>query len=531
MGLKPFLGLRGNALLRAALFLVVCPTFTCYGYNMSVAGGLLTLDAFNDQFPRMDTIHTSGALQQENSQIQGTVIALFTVGGIFGALSCVYFGDRWGRRKVIFITNFITIIGAVLMATSFQFAQFIVARLVLGLGIGGYVATVPVWQSEISPAHMRGSNVVTDGIFVGSGVALALWIDLGFYFVQGNSVIDGSVSWRFPLAFQAIMPATAMIFITMLPESPRWLIKTGNVAQGRKVLAALLDDEEDSDIVDDSVRDIEESLVHCGSGAWTDMFTNGEQRLFHRAYLAATGQMFQQMCGVNVITYYATTIFEQYLGMNPVNSRILAAAMPLTQPFGGYLAYYTIDRLGRRPLLLWSAGALAVCMAGLAGTTSPAAGDNTGALAMAVVFLYVFQFISTIGYAGLTFLYAAEIAPLQIRAAVNAVSTATVWSFNFLLAQLTPIGFARIGNNFYIVFAVINALIIPSVYFFFPETKERSLEEIDEIFARSKSIFDPPRVARAMQRKRKMVHIGEPSSETGDNTESSDDALKVESKA
>ncbi|CAG8005613.1 unnamed protein product [Penicillium nalgiovense] len=490
MGLKPFLGLRGNALLRAALFLVVCPTFTCYG---------------------MDTIHTSGALRQENSQIQGTVIALFTVGGIFGALSCVYFGDRWGRRKVIFITNFITIIGAILMATSFQFAQFIIARLVLGLGIGGYVATVPVWQSEISPAHMRGSNVVTDGIFVGSGVALALWIDLGFYFVKGNSVIDGSVSWRFPLAFQAIMPATAMIFITMLPESPRWFIKT--------------------DIVDDNVRDIEASLVHCGSGAWTDMFTNGEQRLFHRAYLAATGQMFQQMCGVNVITYYATTIFEQYLGMNPVDSRILAAAMPLTQPFGGYLAYYTIDRLGRRPLLLWSAGALAVCMAGLAGTTSPAAGDNTGALAMAVVFLYVFQFISTIGYAGLTFLYAAGIAPLQIRAAVNAVSTATVWSFNFLLAQLTPIGFARIGNNFYIVFAVINALIIPSVYFFFPETKERSLEEIDEIFARSKNIFDPPRVARAMQRKRKMVHIGEPPSEIGDNTESSDDALKVESKA
>jgi hypothetical protein len=170
-------------------------------------------------------------------------------------------------------------------------------------------------------------------------------------------------------------------------------------------------------------------------------------------------------------------------------------------------------------------------MAGLAGTTSPAAGDNTGALAMAGVFLYVFQFISTTGYAGLTFLYAAEIAPLQIRAAVNAVSTATVWSFNFLLAQLTPIGFARIGNNFYIVFAVINALIIPSVYFFFPETKERSLEEIDETFARSRNIFDPPRVARAMQRKRQMVHIGEPPSETWDNTESSDDALKVESMA
>ena len=71
MGLKPYLGLRGNALLRAAVMLVVCPTFTCYGYNMSVAGGLLTLSAFNSQFPRMDTINTTGAVKAENSTIQG----------------------------------------------------------------------------------------------------------------------------------------------------------------------------------------------------------------------------------------------------------------------------------------------------------------------------------------------------------------------------------------------------------------------------------------------------------------------------
>ena len=409
------------------------------------------------------------------------------------------------------------------MATSFQLAQFIVARLVLGVGIGGYVATVPVWQSEISPAHMRGSNVVTDGIFVGSGVALALWIDFGFFFIK-----DSSVSRRFPLAVQVVMSTMAMIFIMVLPESPRWLIKSGQVEQGRKVLAALLDVEEDSNPVSDSVREIESSLIHCGFGSWTDMFTNGEQRLFHRAYLAATGQMFQQMCGINVITYYATTIFEQYLKMNPVNARILAAAMPLTQPFGGYLAYFTIDRLGRRPLLLWSAGALAICMAGLAGTTSPAAANNTGALVMAVVFLYTFQFISTIGYAGLTFLYAAEIAPLQIRAAVSAVSTATVWRFNFLLAQVTPVGFSTIGNRFYIVFAVVNASIVPCVYLFFPETKDRSLEEIDEIFAQSKNIFDPPRVARAMQRQKQTLHDGEPRSEIGES--SGDDALKVEFK-
>lgn len=106
------------------------------------------------------------------------------------------------------------------MAASFDFAQFIVPRLILGLGIGGYVAMVPVWQSEISPAHKRGSNVVTDGIFVGIGDYL--WIDLAVYFVK-----DNSVSWRFPLAFQVVIPVIVTIFITISPESPRWLIKNG----------------------------------------------------------------------------------------------------------------------------------------------------------------------------------------------------------------------------------------------------------------------------------------------------------------
>ncbi|KAJ5668373.1 uncharacterized protein N7477_006943 [Penicillium maclennaniae] len=492
MGLKPYLGLRGNTLLRAAVMLVVCPTFTCYGYNMSVAGGLLTLDAFNNQFPRMDTIHTTGALEQENSTIQGTVIALYTVGGIFGALSCVYLGDLLGRKKVIFFANLV--------------------------GIGGYVATVPVWQSEISPAHKRGSNVVTDGIFVGIGVTVALWIDLGFYFVKNSSV-----SWRFPLAFQVLLSAIAMIFITVMPESPRWLIKTGQQEKARHVMAALQDLDPYCEEITHSIAQIETTLAVCGSSSWKDMFTNGEKRLFHRAYLAATGQMFQQMCGVNLITYYATTIFQQYLGMDAVKSRILAAAMGLMQPFGGFLAFQTIDRLGRRPLMLYSAGAMAVCMALLAGCTSDSAADSTGALIVAVIALYCFQFIFTVGYSGLTFLYAAEMAPLQVRAAVSAVSTATVWVFNFLLAEVTPVGFSSIGSRYYIVFACVNACIVPAVYFFFPETKGCSLEEIDEIFIRSKSIWDPPKVARQMALERS-VQVGQPDCESsGDHNGSNDD--------
>ncbi|KAM3495238.1 hypothetical protein MY3957_001469 [Beauveria namnaoensis] len=488
-----YLGLRGPLLTQAIIWLVVCPAFTCYGYNISVAGGLLTLESFVAMFPLLDTIHTTGAQQSHNSTIQGTVLALFTVGGIFGSLSCIYLGDRLGRKRVIQIASMVAILGAVLMASSFHLAQFIVARLVLGLGTGGYLATVPVWQAEISRASKRGAHVVLDGIFVGAGISFALWVDFGFFFVT-----DSSVSWRFPLALQILLLLCVAGFVSLFPESPRWLVKQDRIAEAKQVLSALNDDDPGSEAIASEIREIQHSLSICGALSWKAMGTMGEQRLFHRTVLAAAGQTFQQMCGINLISMYATTIFEQYLHINPTNSRILAASMALTQIFGGYLAFFTIDRLGRRFLMLSSATGMGIAMAILAGTTS--ASTNNAALVVAVICLFAFQFIYTVGYSGLTFLYATEVAPLQLRAAISAVATAAVWTFNFLLAEVTPIGFNTISYRYYIIFAVLNAAIVPLVYFFFPETSGRSLEEIDEIFLQSKSIWDPPRLARTLPR-------------------------------
>lgn len=422
-------------------------------------------------------------------------MALFTVGGIFGSLSCVYLGDLLGRRRVIMLAGAVAVLGAALMASSFGLAQFIVARLVVGLGTGGYLATVPVWQAEISKPAKRGAHVVTDGIFIGAGVSLGLWVDLGFFFVEGSSV-----SWRFPLALQ-VLPLVAMVsFTAALPESPRWLVKKGRLDEARHVLGALEDDDAGSEAIASAMRDMQLSLAQCGAVSCKAMLSMGEQRLFHRTVLAAGGQVFQQMCGINIITMYATTIFEQYLGLDPVRARVLAASMALTQLLGGSLAFVTIDRLGRRPLMLWSAAAMCVCMAVLAGTTS--AQGNTAAVVAAAVFLFAFQFIYTVGYSGLTFLYATEVAPLQLRAAMSAVSTAVVWSFNFLLAEVTPVGFNTLGYRYYIIFAALNAAIVPTVYLFYPETSGRSLEEIDEVFVRSKSIWDPPRLAKSLPRTR-----------------------------
>lgn len=493
-----YLGLQGPALNRAIILLVVWPAFATYAYNLGVLGGLLTLPSFIQTFPSLDTINTTGAQQHFNSQIQGTIVALYTVGGFFGSLLCIYAGDRLGRRRVIVLGSAITIIGAILMATAFELAHLIVARVVLGVGTGLYLATVPVWQSEVSRANERGANVVADTMFIGSGISLALFIDLGFYFVKSNSV-----SWRFPFAFEIVLLLIVIAFVLLLPESPRWLVKRGRREEARDILARLLAVEPNSEMIDMDIRDIESSLATSESQSWLGAFRMGEQRFIHRTALATCVQFFQQICGINAITLYTTKLFQGFIGLDPVPARVLSACIGFSDILGGIVAYFTIERLGRRVLMVGSSVVLCMSMAILAGTTSDP--SNTSALIAAVVFVFIFEGVFSIGYSGLPYLYAAEIAPLQHRASINALSTATLWIFNFLLAEVTPIGLNTIENRYFIIFAVFNIAIGLLVFFCFPETKGRTLEEIDEIFAQSKNIFDPPRVARNLPR----LHIAE----------------------
>lgn len=417
------------------------------------------------------------------------------MGGIFGSLSCIKLGDILGRRWVIFIASWISIVGAVLMASSFSLAQLIVARLILGFGTGGYVATVPTWHAELSKPSRRGADVVTTGFFIGSGIAFSLWIDFALFFVDGSTI-----SWRLPFALQIVTSLVAAGSIFLLPESPRWLLKKGRVEEARHVLAALEGTSLESPDVDNDLTRIQSSLTLCQSTSVWDIFKRNEQRLLHRTILAFVGQTFQQLCGINAISFYATTIFEQYLGLSPVKARILAAATASTQPVGGVVAYFCIDSFGRRKLMLLSAVSMSALMAVLAGTTS--AVSSQSALIVAVIALFLFPFIFTVGFAGLTFLYATEVAPSQHRAAINALSTSAVWISNFLLAQVTPVGFNTIGYRYYIVFAVLNAAIVPIVWFFFPETSGLALEKIDEIFIESRSIWEPVKIARRLLRGR-----------------------------
>lgn len=419
---------------------------------------------------------------------------MYTLFGVFGALGCTFFGDLLGRGKTIFIASIIQAIGAIIQSSSFAFEQFIIGRVVLGLGTGGMVATISVWQAEVSKAESRGEHVSAFGIFCGSGLGLALWIAFGMSYTQPSSV-----SWRFTLIFTLFLSIFVCYGIFNLPESPRWLSKKGRWDEAREILELLHDEEPHGDVVNKEIEDIQISIERASKGSFGAMFRMGPQRTFHRVVLAAVAQIMLQMSGINSITYYAPSIYENQLHFSGTTSRILAASSQIALILGAICCAYTVDKFGRRKLMLFSATGMSICFACMAGLTSNP--ENKPALKAAVFVSYVYVVVYVVGFLGIPFLYASEVAPTHLRASVCGLSTAISWLFNFLVAEVTPTAFTNIGWKYFLVFLTLNALFVPIIYYFFPETSGRSLEEIDQIFESSTSIFDTVLVAKELPKR------------------------------
>ncbi|KAJ7171734.1 putative MFS sugar transporter [Mycena crocata] len=488
----PYFGLRGTALNAALIWAVVMPAFLLFGYNNSVAGGLLDLPAWTALFPQIDTTHTVGARKAHNSHIQGTVVGVYTLGGLFGALSCLLIGDKLGRRHTMMYGALVTTIGSILQCSAFSFAQLITGRVITGLGFGTISVAAPNWQAECSRAGHRGFVVMLEGLFNSAGLATAAWINYGL------SHTTGSVSWRFSLAFPCFYATIIFFSVPFWPESPRWLVKKGRIEEARHVLAALDDVPLDSPEITQEIEEIEISLKETGKGSFRDIFRNGEGRFANRAFIAAAAQCFQQACGINVLGYYQTTIFINFLKLDPNTSRILSATVYTWQAVCAPIGLFTIERAGRRKLMLSGAAGMGMCMAVIAGCTSHP--DDQSAVHAAIAFIYLFSTFFVTGYLGLTFLYASEVAPLSVRTPITAISTGSKWLFNYTVVEATPTGFNSLGYKYFIIYAVINwFLILPTVYFLFPETQGLHLESVDRIFLGSKGIFDPVRKAKELR--------------------------------
>ncbi|KAF9872282.1 hypothetical protein CkaCkLH20_10109 [Colletotrichum karsti] len=476
--------------------------FLMFGYDQGVLSSLLTLDDFQKSLVLMTPLEQSNPLcwldypentQRDYSQCTGdpntqaAAVAVYQIGCFLGAVLILFYGETWGRKSSTFWGSAIMILGTIMQAGAHEYGLFSAGRIVGGVGNGMVTSTIPTWQSECARPHQRGFLITLSGALISGGIMIAYWIDYGFYF------LEGTIRWRFPVAFQSFFTIIVMIGLLYLPDSPRWLAMKGRVDEARDVTARLLGKPVDHEDVMTEVKAIQEALEVQSQGGgfkYKELLTNGPSQNLRRTLLGVAAQFFQQICGINLITYYAGFLFENSLGFGPELSRLLAAANGTEYFLASLVALPLIEKTGRRKLMLFGAFGMMASMAILAGTVSTGTVAENGAPNLetrygvtATVFLFVFNSFFAIGWLGMTWLYPAEITNLRIRIQANALSTCSNWLSNFLIVMITPPAFANLGYQTYVMFAVFNAAIIPCVWLWFPEPKGRSLEELDVIFA------------------------------------------------
>lgn len=478
--------------LRVAVTFVAVTGFSLFGYDQGLMSGLLGGDQFQDEFPG-----TKGD-SQHASVIQGALTSCYEIGCFFGALFALFRGEHIGRRPLVLAGSLIIVIGTIISVSSFKehwgTGQFVIGRVITGMGNGLNTATIPVWQSEMSRPEVRGRLVTLEGAVVAVGTLVAYWVDFGL------SYTHTSVQWRFPVALQILFALCVFFGMLGLPDSPRWLIARGRISEARHILGKLkglpADDDEivaEASVIADAVNRFDNAQL-----SFKEIIQDKKHQYVPRMIIGASTQFFQQFTGCNAAIYYATVLFENSMHLERRLSLILGGVFAVVYALFTIPSFFLVDKLGRRPLFLIGAAGQGVAFIIAMGCLVHNTSENAKG-AVVGLFLFIAFFAFTI--LPLPWVYPPEINPLRTRTVGTGFSTCTNWLCNFAVVMFTPIFIEKSSWGCYLFFAIINFAWLPVIYMFYPETAGRSLEEVDIIFARAKEQGALPfRVAQMMEK-------------------------------
>ncbi|EWZ47119.1 hypothetical protein FOCG_11125 [Fusarium oxysporum f. sp. radicis-lycopersici 26381] len=297
---------------------VACATdMTLFGYDQGVFSGVVV----TQDFLKLDNL-----VGPTKTNVLATVTAIYDIGCFVGAVITFTIGERLGRKKAIIIGTVIMSIGIVVKVTSYSLPQMTVGRVVLGIGNGINTATAPIWQTETAQAKWRGKLVILEMAMNIAGFCLVNWINYGLSFVEG------SVAWRFPLAFQFVFIFVLFATVPWLPESPRWLIAHGRTQEATEILACIEDKPTTSPVVTAQLHEIQYSVDYELQHAvkWKDILLRrnkdtADTKTLRRLLLSANTQLMQQFGGINIMSYYMPTVLINSVGLSERMARLLSA--------------------------------------------------------------------------------------------------------------------------------------------------------------------------------------------------------------
>ncbi|KAK6075661.1 hexose transporter [Seiridium cupressi] len=501
MAKKPYFGLKGAWL--TFWVTVACATdMTLFGYDQGVFGGVIVTPDF------LDLLGIAS-----DATMQSTVTAIYDVGCFLGAVSVIWIGEPLGRKKTVLLGTTIMSIGAILQIAAFGVPQMIVGRVIAGIGNGMNTSTAPVWQGETSKASWRGKLIVIEMIMNIFGFMLSNWVTFGL------SYASGSIGWRLPLALHFLFIFVLYGTFPWLPESPRWLIAKGRIEEADAILADLESLEPDDPYILAQSKDIQWAVNYEKENTvpWSKLLRgktgpNGDTSTIRRLILGMGAQAMQQFSGINVTSYYLPLVLIQSVGLDEKLARLLAACNSVSYLLFSTIGIPNVERWGRRKMMMYAAAGQCFCYMIITicirYNEDPGIGRtaNVQWAKGSIAFFFLYYIFFGIGWQGVPWLYPTEINSLSMRTKGAALGTATNWIINFMVVEITPVGIASIGWRFYIIWTVFNASFVPIVYLFYPETADRSLEDVDRFFQDNQNILifrDPD--AKSSKRPQKYI--------------------------
>ncbi|KAL4745207.1 hypothetical protein BDW72DRAFT_211644 [Aspergillus terricola var. indicus] len=466
------------------VFSLICIFFE--GYDQGVMGGV---NASPYYVTEVGIGKPDGTVTDTTHQ--GGIVSVYYLGCIFGCFAGGWLADRIGRINGLFIGAVFAVVGGALQAAIQSSDFMLVARVVTGIGTGALTGITPVLVSETSSASDRGGFL--GYVFIANylGISVAYWLSFGLAFIN-NGYSD--IRWRFLLAFQCIPAILLVLFIKMLPDSPRYYASVGRNEDVRDLLTRLRSHKASQADIDQEYMEIvavaKDSQPSSPIQFVKILIGKGGRpgaNLGRRAWLCVWLQIMASWTGITAITAYSPTLLSQ-AGYSSLTQNGLAGGLNTIGIIGTIISAQIVDRIGRRMCLMLGALSLFVVeiVAGSvyeASLHNPEKASDYAPAAVAMLFLFNLGYAATWGT--VAFLVPTEIFPSDLRAQGNGFGI-TGWAIGVGMTTLVnPIMFDSLKSRSYFLLAGLNLLWIPIVYLFYPETRNRSLESIDALFSTS----------------------------------------------
>ncbi|KAK8154479.1 general substrate transporter [Phyllosticta citrichinensis] len=461
-----------------------------FGFDISSMSAIISTQQYLCYF-NQGGINDLGKCAGPNSDVQGGITAAMPGGSYLGAIISGFLSDNLGRKKAIMIGTIIWCVGCILMAASQNIGMLVLSRFINGLCVGICSAQVPVYISELAPPSKRGRVVGSQQWAITWGILIM------FYISYGTSFISGTAAFRIPWALQSIPAILLFVGMIFLPESPRWLARKDRWEECRNVLVLVHGKgDPNSRFVITEFQEIKNTVEWERNNADVTYWELLKPQMINRTHIGIMTQVWSQLTGMNVMMYYISYVFT----MAGLDDTLLVSSsiqyvinVVMTIP-----ALLYVDRWGRRPTLLIGAALMMTWLFANAGIlasyghAAPPGGVNgikeaswevKGAASKAIIacsYLFVASYAPTWG--PVSWIYPPELFPLRVRGKAVALATSANWIFNFALAYFVPPAFVNIQWKTYLIFAIFCAAMFFHVFFMFPETAGKPLEEIEAIF-------------------------------------------------